>query len=188
MPRVKSFSKEEVLQKAMELFWEKGYSATSLNDLTSHLGIGKGSFYATFRSKQALFEEALEFYKNSRTEFLEQMLNSEPDVKIGIRKLLLFNLNELLADDKHKGCFIANTCSEFSGTQKFVQDRLIEHYNFIQETITTYLLNGDLNTTRATTLASIMITYMTGLSQQAKFKKDKEDYLNAIEYLMQLLD
>ena len=94
MPRVKLFSKDEALQKAMELFWEKGYASTSLSDLTTHLGIGKGSFYATFNSKQELFEEAFELYRKTQVGLLQQLLNSEPDVKVGLKKLLELNLVE----------------------------------------------------------------------------------------------
>ena len=49
MPRVKSFDKEEALGKALNLFWEKGYEATSLTDLTTHLGIEKGRFLRYLR-------------------------------------------------------------------------------------------------------------------------------------------
>jgi TetR/AcrR family transcriptional repressor of nem operon len=48
---MKKFSEEQALGQALELFWKKGYEATSLNDLTSKLNIGKGSFYDTFGSK-----------------------------------------------------------------------------------------------------------------------------------------
>ena len=44
MPRVKLFDESKAMAKALDLFWEKGYGATSLNDLTTHLSIGKGSF------------------------------------------------------------------------------------------------------------------------------------------------
>ena len=43
MPRTKQFNEEEVLNKAMELFWEKGFHATSIQDLVSHLGINRAS-------------------------------------------------------------------------------------------------------------------------------------------------
>ena len=60
MPRVKMFNEQEALEKAMLLFWEKGYTATSLNDLTQSMGISKGSFYDTFHGKHDLFEKVFE--------------------------------------------------------------------------------------------------------------------------------
>ncbi len=53
------FDEEKALGKALDLFWEKGYRATSLNDLTIRLSIGKGSFYDTFGSKKQLFDSCL---------------------------------------------------------------------------------------------------------------------------------
>ncbi|MFK7772477.1 MAG: TetR/AcrR family transcriptional regulator [Saprospiraceae bacterium] len=188
MPRVKSFNKEEALKKAMELFWEKGYAATSLSDLTTHLGIGKGSFYATFNSKQALFEAAFDLYRNSKVELLEQLLNSEPNIKIGLRKLLNFNIEELLSDHKHKGCFITNTCSEFSGTNEILKGKLEEHYNIFQQVLVNYLRRGKVSPKKAESVAATIITFLMGMSQQTKFKRDKKSYLGSIKHLVGLLD
>ncbi|MBV2121669.1 MAG: TetR/AcrR family transcriptional regulator [Candidatus Thiodiazotropha sp. (ex Ctena orbiculata)] len=60
--RKRSFDTSEALDKAMRLFWENGYSATSVKDLTDVLGINKPSLYAAFGNKEALFEKALEHY------------------------------------------------------------------------------------------------------------------------------
>ena len=188
MPRVKLFNKEEALKKAMELFWEKGYASTSLSDLTNHLGIGKGSFYATFNSKQALFEDAFDLYRNSKVEFLEQLLNTEPNIKIGLSKLLEFNLEELLRDHKHKGCFIANTCSEFSGTNEILKEKLEEHYIIMQKALVNYLRRGKISPKKAESIAATIITFLMGMNQQAKFKRDKKSYLNSIKLLVGLLD
>ena len=51
MPRVKLFDENEILKKSMELFWKKGYSATSVQDMVNHLGINRGSMYDTFGDK-----------------------------------------------------------------------------------------------------------------------------------------
>jgi len=187
MPRGKLFDKEEALKKAMELFWEKGYASTSLSDLTAHLGIGKGSFYATFNSKQALFEAAFDLYRNSKVELLEQLLHSEPNVKVGLRKLLEFNLEELLSDQKYKGCFIANTCSEFSGANEVLKDKLVEHYSIVQLALVNYLKQGKISPQKAESVGATIITFLMGMNLQAKFKRDKKSYLESIKNLVGLL-
>ena len=93
MPRVKLFNEEHALNEAMELFWEKGYNATSLSDLTERLSLGKGSFYSSFKGKRALFDKTFDLYRKSNIENLRALLNAEKDVKIGIRKLLVLNLD-----------------------------------------------------------------------------------------------
>lgn len=60
--RPRAFDRENALAAAMHLFWRKGYSATSICDLTTAMGIGSPSLYAAFGSKEALYIEALEHY------------------------------------------------------------------------------------------------------------------------------
>jgi AcrR family transcriptional regulator len=60
--RPRAFDREKALAAAMHLFWRKGFSATSISDLTAVMGIGSPSLYAAFGSKEALYAEALEHY------------------------------------------------------------------------------------------------------------------------------
>ncbi len=62
MPRTKEFDPDTALQRALELFWQRGYEATSMADLVAHLGVARAGVYATFGSKHALYLRALERY------------------------------------------------------------------------------------------------------------------------------
>ncbi|MEO0991141.1 MAG: helix-turn-helix domain-containing protein, partial [Pseudomonadota bacterium] len=74
MARPASYDREEVLKKAMELFWSKGFNATSIKDLEQVLDMRPGSIYAAFGSKEGLFNEALALYfENSGHEFQRAM-------------------------------------------------------------------------------------------------------------------
>lgn len=64
MPRAKEFDPERALEQAMELFWQKGYEATSVQDLVDRMGINRFSLYDTFGSKHALFLKALDRYRD----------------------------------------------------------------------------------------------------------------------------
>ena len=88
MPRVKLFDEKEVLTKAMNLFWRKGYSATSVQDLVNHLGINRGSLYDTFGNKEQLFNQSLALYRNSTIEGITQIFESHTKVKDGFAFLL----------------------------------------------------------------------------------------------------
>lgn len=188
MPRVKLFDQEEALQKAMELFWEKGYASTSLNDLTDHLGIGKGSFYATFESKQALFTAAFELYKSSSLEQLMVLLRSESDVKVGLRRLFTYNMEEMLKDEQGKGCFVSNTCAEYSGFNVVLQDKLIEHYKVVEKALVDYLVRGKIGEDVAESVATTTTTFLIGMSQRTKFDRNKDGYLKTIDSIIGLLD
>src|SRR5215831_3253346 len=65
MPRPKAFDPDEALQKAMQVFWERGYAATSVEDLVQRMGINRFSLYSTFGGKHQLFVAALERYRET---------------------------------------------------------------------------------------------------------------------------
>lgn len=188
MPRVKLFDKDEAVKKAVELFWEKGYEATSLNDLTEHLGIGKGSFYATFNSKRELFNICFDAYRNSIVPFIEQLLGSESNIKAGLEKLLEFNLEQLLNDQKHRGCFLANSCSEIGGENENLQEKLAKHYTYIEQLLVNYLKKGQIHPRKAESVAAMIVTFLIGMSQQSKINSDSRKYSSSIKYLIGLLD
>ncbi len=189
MPRVKQFDQEEALNKAMELFWEKGYASTSLRDLTQHLGIGKGSFYDTFQGKRELFERSFNLYRTSNIKHLERMLASEPDVRKGIRLLLNNTLQSAITDPKRKGCFVANTCSEMGGADEEVKHLLIAHHQQVKEILSNYLLSDSSKSqVQADAIAETLITFLTGLQQEFKFKQDRDGVQRSLDLLMRLLD
>ena len=61
--RPRNFDRAQALQKAMEVFWSKGYEGASLTDLTEAMGINSPSLYGAFGSKEGLFREAVELYR-----------------------------------------------------------------------------------------------------------------------------
>ena len=69
-----TYDREEVLQQALELFWDKGFQGTSMKDLGAALRMHPGSIYSAFGSKEKLFEEALERYAATSLEGLKQRL------------------------------------------------------------------------------------------------------------------
>jgi TetR/AcrR family transcriptional repressor of nem operon len=188
MPRVKLFDREKAVKAAMELFWQKGYASTSLNDLTGHLGIGKGSFYATFKSKENLFNECIKIYTGSNFPFLDQVLQSEKDYKQGLRKLLEGYVLGLTSDEKRKGCFMANSCALADGDKTSLEKTINEHYKRIENYLVLYLENQGVNSPKAKSVAATMVTFLIGMSQQSKINGDSSSYLSTVENLIRLLD
>ena len=72
--RPKEFDREEALQKAMELFWARGYEGTGMRELLQHMGIGRQSLYDTFGDKRSLFIEALKCYNRCVTQAIVDQL------------------------------------------------------------------------------------------------------------------
>ncbi|MFI6738135.1 TetR/AcrR family transcriptional regulator [Nonomuraea sp. NPDC050451] len=112
MGRPKQFDPDVAVEHAMQVFWRKGYAATTPQDLVDALGIGKGSLYNTFGSKHALFEAALGRYRDSQASALIEMLEEPGPVKDRLRRTLRLLSEMDLADPDRRGCLAVNTAAE----------------------------------------------------------------------------
>lgn len=105
--RPSTLNKEQTLEQAMLLFWQKGYESTSISELESNLNLGRQTIYNTFGDKKHLFLTAYKHYLDSRlTEALE-LLNSSGPPTDRLKTFYLGSLDCSAAD--HLGCFIGNT-------------------------------------------------------------------------------
>lgn len=112
MSRTKEFDPDAVLQKALELFWERGYEATSMADLVQHLGIARASIYATFGGKHDLYVRALDRYVQSRDPGLVEMLSQPGPVLPAVRALVEAYAAESACDERRRGCMVVNAAVE----------------------------------------------------------------------------
>jgi TetR/AcrR family transcriptional repressor of nem operon len=114
MVRTKQFDKHAALDDAMQLFWERGYHATSIQDLVDRLGVNRQSLYDTFGGKDRLFLAALERYREIQATPVRRLLEREGPALEVLREFLHSFVDNLLNGD-FKGCFIANTITELAG-------------------------------------------------------------------------
>lgn len=114
--RNRSFDKEGALEKAMGVFWQNGYPGTSLTDLTNVMGINKSSLYAAFGNKEALFDQAIEFYLNKYGMVHSvELYQPKVSLKERIRQYLLSIAHMLTNSETPKGCLICLSTSEIAG-------------------------------------------------------------------------
>lgn len=118
MARSKEFDPEVAVDQAMEVFWRKGYGATTPQDLVDALGIGKGSLYNAFGSKHGLFERALRRYRDTQTAALVAMLERPGPVKERLGEALRALAEMDLADPDHRGCLAVNSAAELAGVDR----------------------------------------------------------------------
>jgi TetR/AcrR family transcriptional repressor of nem operon len=111
MARAREFDVDEALDRAMDLFWRRGYAATSLQDLLTELGIGSGSLYAAFGSKDKLYQLALERYSRRHAAETAARLESGSDVRSALRAVLTEIVEADLADPG-RGCMVVNAVTE----------------------------------------------------------------------------
>ncbi len=185
MPKVEMFDRSEVMKKAINLFWVKGFEATSLSHLTKELGIGKGSFYNSFGSKRELFDSCLAIYREGGISVIEEILYSESDPILGIRKFLEFQSKNLLLDPYAKGCLIANTSAEMS-QDKEIESFLLENNQILKSKIVDYLSETSLSED-AGAIGDAILIYTTGVSIISKFMKDPERLKDSNELFLKSL-
>ncbi len=120
MARKKEYSEDEVVEKAMKLFWRNGYSTTSMQMLEKEMGINKFSIYSSFGNKHGLFLESLKSYKRRVNSIFEEFKNSNNGLE-DIKQFFYSSVNICEVDGNEKGCLLTNTFNEFSE----IEDELI---------------------------------------------------------------
>lgn len=193
MARTKDFNEEEVLDKAIEIFWNKGYNGTSMQDLVEGLGISRSSMYDTYGDKHSLFVAALERYKNRAHKSMACLSENTPSAKEAIKKLLDLTTSEILKDNQHKGCFLVNAAVEVAAHDQEINkvicenDKAIE--GFFYQAIKRGQENGEISTSHdAMALARFIINNITGLRVAAKSTTDKKIFTDILAVTMSVLD
>jgi TetR/AcrR family transcriptional repressor of nem operon len=111
MPRVKEYNKEEVLNAATHVFWERGYNGTSMNDLVEATGLNKHSMYKEFGNKDGLFVACIENYVRETTKDIGLILTRKP---LSFRNIEDFFHNRVayLSSQNCRSCMLVNTAVE----------------------------------------------------------------------------
>ncbi|MCQ4208410.1 TetR/AcrR family transcriptional regulator [Streptomyces longispororuber] len=109
--RPRSFDRETALEKAMRAFWENGYEATSVSDLTREMGIGAPSLYAAFGDKRSLFEEVVRVYGVTHGSGPGRALTEEPTARGAIARLLREAADEFTDPGHPHGCLVIHAAT-----------------------------------------------------------------------------
>ncbi|MCB1519018.1 MAG: TetR/AcrR family transcriptional regulator [Hyphomicrobiaceae bacterium] len=120
MPLEKRFNKQEALGQALEAFWSRGFEATSMQDLVDCMGINRGSLYATFGDKRALFLAALASYDERRRHMLAGF-EKRYEPRDAIRQVFLAFTRDVSEAGGNKGCFITNTALELAAHDREIR-------------------------------------------------------------------
>ncbi|MBC7846313.1 MAG: TetR/AcrR family transcriptional regulator [Flavobacterium sp.] len=112
MARLRVFNEDDALDKAIEIFWNKGYNGTSAQDLVTYLGLSRSSLYDTFGDKRSLFLRALQHYQQQSFDEITSLLVKSEDIKETIKQIFERVIVESLQDKITKGCFMVNTTVE----------------------------------------------------------------------------
>lgn len=193
MPRVKLFNENDVLERAMDIFWKKGYHATSVQDLVNYLGINRASLYDTFGGKKELFDKVFLLYRETNSAGLKQFLFSQDDTKLGLRKLLIKAIEQSKSDIDNKGCFVVNTTIEFIPNDSEMVQVLQDNKAKFERIFYDYLLLGVekkqiSKRKNLKVIASLIYTFYSGLRVVTKVNFNKKQFIESVDALLTVLD
>jgi TetR/AcrR family transcriptional repressor of nem operon len=137
--RTKEFDPDAVLQKALELFWERGYEATSMADLVEHLGIARASIYTTFGGKHDLYLKALDRYLQTRDPDLVEMLSQPGPVLPAVRALVELYAHDSAYGDRRWGCMVVNAAVEVVPSDQQAARRVAASWDTLETVLTSAL-------------------------------------------------
>lgn len=178
-PRV--FDMDEALDKALKIFWERGYEGASLAELTETLGINKPSLYAAFGNKEELFYKALLKYATGPVAFVKDVINEPTAYKVA--EAFLVKAAEFLTDPQHpKGCMIVQGALSSGESAEIVRNVLIKYRasyeSLLAERFTKAKQEGDLSSDAdPRNLAKYLATLHQGMSVQATSGASREELL-----------
>ena len=143
MPRSKAYSEDIVLTRAMQVFWNHGYKATSVRLLEKEMGINQFSIYSSFSNKKKLFIESIRKYREHVKKNVYYSL-LQKDVGLAELKVFLQSYAQGLnaGDGTKKGCLVVNTAAEVGNKDSDIAHEISRYYDFIRDMLKTVLLNA----------------------------------------------
>lgn len=193
MPRTKEFEPEKALERAMELFWVRGYEATSVQELLDRMGIGRGSFYDTFGDKHALFLAALDRYEEVRSSWIVERLDDPGSVRGSVEDVFGRTVERLSGEVGRRGCLLANTAVELAPHDPEVEEKIRRYLQRTEDAFHRALVRarasgeiGDRHDPRS--LARFFVNSLQGLRVMAKVGSNRAALEDAARVTLSVLD
>ncbi|QZT37989.1 TetR/AcrR family transcriptional regulator [Halosquirtibacter xylanolyticus] len=189
--RPPKFSREEIIKRTVEIFWERGYTATGLQQLLKDADLNKGSLYHFFENKRELFIACIEALESSSLRSLEQTLELS-ETPLEVIKSIFYGI----ADDSYaahcKGCILGNTIVEFANNDPEVAD-IAKKYLFQMEKLFQIYLAKAQERGQWTPdgnpewTAKYLINLWNGLNITRRLYDSKEQLIQLIDMNLQIL-
>ncbi len=191
MGRPRAFDRDEVLDRAVELFWTHGYEGTSIADLEAELGVGRQSLYNTFGDKQALFLAALDRYAHRDRERVSDLESPTGGLE-AIRRYFASALDFLTAGDRDRGCFLVRSIVDMGSEVPEVADRCqrsgVRTRRALKRALQVAVEQGEIGAdSDVDGLAELLLTLSYGLSTLRRSGADREEMASVVEALLEKL-
>ncbi|MEP6805051.1 MAG: TetR/AcrR family transcriptional regulator [Flavobacterium sp.] len=193
MARTKEFNEDKALDKAIEIFWHKGYNGTSAQDLVTHLGLSRSSLYDTFGDKQKLFSQSLQRYQQNAQNQIVELFDTSNNIKDTLHDIFKQAVIESLEDSITKGCFMVNSSVELAMHDEEIA-KIVKSNSQIMEGVFTKAVqkgqdSGQISKNLdARTLARFIFNNYSGIRVLARSgERDKQVYDDIVKAVFSLL-
>lgn len=193
MARPREFAEPDVLEKATEVFWKKGYHAASMQDLVDAMGINRASLYGTFGDKHQLYIRCLQTYRDALHLTMSTLTARRRPVRERLGALFKYLVNEAVQDADRKGCLLANAALERGSDDPDTHREVQLHLDFTESLFRTMLeegqRSGELDVDRpATDLSRYLTTLLAGFRVVGKVNPDRTDLETLLATALRALD
>lgn len=170
--RPREFDRDQALEAAMEVFWRKGFDATSISDLTEAMGVNPPSLYAAFGDKEKLYLEAVEYYRIQRGEHVRQAMAAAPTARAAVEAAMREAAHEFSRRDSPAGCLLtmSTSCAGVSvGVAESLAKKRAMGRERVRERIQRGIDEGDVPASAdPQALAEFVMTIFAGMAMHAR--------------------
>ncbi|MFG1708892.1 TetR/AcrR family transcriptional regulator [Nonomuraea sp. M3C6] len=193
MARVREFDTEAAVEAAMIAFRRTGYEGTSAQDLVDATGIGRGSLYAAFGSKEGLYLAAVDRYRERYAQPLIEILRNGTPARELLRAALVDLVDEIVRDGDHQACLIVSAAIERLPHDPKVAERVRSTTSSLEDALTEVIkeaqANGQVASRRNTRdLARFFVMATHGLRVTGAINKDRRSLMATVEVALGCLD
>jgi AcrR family transcriptional regulator len=191
--RPRTFDEDDVIAAARDEFWQRGYAATSVDDLTAATGLGKGSLYGAFGDKHGLYVRALDDYiaaslRDIRTSLRDPAFRASERLGRHIRG----QARMLIADKQRRGCLMAKSAAELGATDDAVETKVAAAYTAWRDELASCIVeaqrDGDVDAGRdPQALAGVLLAFMRGQEALHKGGATAKQLRSAAEEMVSLI-
>jgi TetR/AcrR family transcriptional repressor of nem operon len=191
MGRPREFAEGEVLDRALQTFWARGYEATSVQDLVEATGLSRASLYGAFGDKDALFSRVLGHYRAMVARAFEE-LEQAPSARAGLEKFLLSNLDAACPVEGPRGCFLQLAANECQPARPEVAAAAVEAARSTEQALLKALRRGKKSGELAASLdekglARLLAVTVQGMAASARAGRTREELREVVKQAVRLL-
>ncbi len=193
MPRPRGFDADGALDSCLDLFWSKGYEATSLDDLCDATGLSRSSLYAAFGNKRNLLLKTINRYAERRAPSIAAILDGPLPIRAAFAALADRFIDQIVAGPGRRGCFLGNCAAELPRSDRLAMKQVRQGLAGTEQAFASALARakarGELREQAdVKTLARFLTAAFQGLRLVGKVNPDRASLKAIAETMLQCLE